>query len=64
MARMKYKNFDEYLYEIELYSTRAERLMAEFQGDQVKYERLVAWLRSAFESARAVELHQYPNEER
>lgn len=61
---MKYKNFDEYLYEIELYSTRYERLMAEFNGDKLKCDRMVAWLRSAFDSARSVEVHQYPNEER
>lgn len=56
--RMKYKDFEEYLYEMELYSTRSERLMAEFHGDSLKYERLVAWLRSAFESARAAENYQ------
>lgn len=62
--RMKYKNFDEYLYEIEIYSTRSERLMAELNHDQAKHEQMVAWLRAAFESARTVEIHQYPNEER
>lgn len=50
MISFQYKDFDDYYYEIENYSTRADR--AEEEMSNVDREVLCKWLRAAFECGR------------
>lgn len=48
--------FDEWLEEMEVYSTREERLWSEFDGayfaESIKRKRMMDWLRAAYEIGR------------
>lgn len=47
---MKYKDFDDWFWEIENYTTRGERFYVEFQ--HMSGERAIEWLKAAWECAR------------
>lgn len=53
---MKYSNFEDWFYEIENYGMRWERFESEFSElDHVKRERIIEWLRAAWDCAREKE---------
>lgn len=56
---MKYKTMDDWLFEIENYGLRIERMYEDLGledcDDVGKYARLLVWLNAAFEAARLEE---------
>jgi hypothetical protein len=54
--KYKYKTFDDYFDELENFSMRGDRFHEEFQAlDYIKRDRMIEWLKAAFECGREKE---------